>query len=191
MLQIGNKIYSFDLFEEHFVCDLEKCHGACCVQGDSGAPLEEEEAAILDVLYPAIKPFLRKKAVKFIEKSGKYVIDSDNELVTPLLNGKECVYAVFDGKIAKCGIEKAFHAGKIKFRKPLSCHLYPIRTKKYTEFEAVNYHRWPICKPATVLGKTLNVPVYEFCKDSLVRKFGEAEYKELQVAHVQLKSRGK
>lgn len=186
MLRIGNRIYSFDLFREQFVCDLEKCHGACCVHGDSGAPLETEEAEFLDENFPAIIPFLRPEAVRYIEKTGKHVIDSDNDTVTPLLNGKECAYTVFEKGIAFCGIEKAWNAGVITFRKPLSCHLYPVRKTRYKDFDAFNYHEWEICKPARVKGSTLNVPVYEFCKDALIRDIGEDEFSELKIAHRQL-----
>lgn len=191
MLQIGNNIYSLDLFDEHFVCDLEKCQGACCVIGDAGAPLEQEETLILNDIFPVIKSFLRNESVEFIEKTGKYVTDSDNELVTPLLNGKECAYAVFENGIAKCGIEKAFNAGLTIFRKPVSCHLYPIRISKFTSFEAVNYHSWSICRPATELGKSLNVPIFQFCRDALVRKYGETEFEELQIAQSHLIRRQK
>lgn len=189
MLRIGNKIYSFDLFEEHFVCDVEKCHGACCVLGDSGAPLEEDEPEILDKLFPLLKSFLRPEAFTFIEKVGRYVTDSDNDIVTPLLNGKECAYTVFENGLAQCGIEKAFNAGVIHFRKPLSCHLYPIRVTKYKDFEAINYHRWNICKPAIEKGKNLNIPVFQFCKDSIVRLYGAETFNELEVAHSQMNCR--
>jgi hypothetical protein len=185
MLQIGRQIYSFELFDEQFVCDLEKCLGACCVIGESGAPLEEEEAALLDEIYPLLEPFLREEAYSYLEKKGRHTIDQENDLVTPLLDGKECVYTVFENSIAKCGIEKAFHQGAIPFRKPLSCHLYPIRIRSYSQFDAVNYHRWPICQPATTLGKSLKVPVYRFCKDAIIRKYGQEEYSELQAAYRQ------
>lgn len=191
MLRIGNRIYSFDLFEENFVCDVEKCLGACCVLGDSGAPLEKDEPEILDRIFPLLKPFLRPEAITFIEKVGKYVTDSDNDIVTPLLNGKECAYTVFENGIAKCGIEKAFQAGSVQFRKPLSCHLYPIRVTKYKDFEAINYHRWAICKPAIEKGNNLKIPVFQFCKDSIVRLYGEETFKELGIAHSQINSRRK
>lgn len=191
MLQIGNKVYSFDLFEEKFVCDVKKCLGACCVLGDSGAPLKEDEPEILDEIFPLLKPFLRTEAITFIEQVGRYVTDSDKEIVTPLLNGKECAYTVFENGIAQCGIEKAYHAGVTHFRKPLSCHLYPIRVTKYKDFEAVNYHRWAICKPAIENGKKLDVPVFRFCKDSILRLYGEEVYNELEVAHKEIKNRHK
>jgi hypothetical protein len=191
MIRIGNKIYSFDLFEEQFVCDLAKCRGACCVMGDSGAPLEKGEPEILDDIFPVIKPFLRPEAATYIEKVGKYVTDSDNEIVTPLLNGKECAYTVFENGIAQCGIEKAYQSGITHFRKPLSCHLYPVRVSKYKNFDALNYHRWAICKPATEKGKELQVPVFQFCKDALVRSNGQEAFDELEIAYNQLNSRRK
>ncbi len=191
MLCIGKNLYSFDIFEEHFCCDLEKCFGACCVLGDSGAPIDSDEVKILDEIFPHIKSFLRPESVKYIELVGKYVTDSDNEIVTPLLQGKECVYAVFENEIAMCGIEKAFHAGLIDFRKPISCHLYPIRKTNYKDFTAINYHRWAICKSAVVKGKNLDIPVFRFCKDALNRFKGTLEYNELEIANIQINQRPK
>lgn len=191
MLQIGNQIYSFEVFDEQFVCDLEKCLGACCVIGESGAPLEEEEAMLLDEIYPLLKPFLREEAFDYLKINGRHTTDQEDDLVTPLLDGKECAYTVFENNIAKCGIEKAFHQGAIRFRKPLSCHLYPIRIRSYSQFDAVNYHRWPICQPAVKLGESLKVPVFKFCKDAIVRKYGEQEYSELQSAYKQYREPGK
>jgi len=186
MLRIGKRIYSFDFLSEKFSCDLERCHGACCVHGDSGAPLEIEETRILDENFPAIKPFLRPEAALFIEKVGKHVIDSDTDIVTPLLNGKECAYTVFEKGIARCGIEKAWNAGAIKFRKPLSCHLYPIRKTRYKDFDAYNYHQWDLCKPARENGNNLDMPVYEFCKDALQRDIGNEEFEELRIARAKM-----
>ena len=182
MLQIDNKILSLDILEKKFVCDVEKCKGACCVHGDSGAPLEENEVTILEEEYKNIKPYLRKEGVAAIEKEGIWVIDSDNDKVTPLVNNNECAYVIFEGGIAKCGIEKAFAEGATFFQKPVSCHLYPVRTKKYKEFEGMNYDTWDICKPATKLGKKLDVPVYKFVKDALIRKYGKEWYQKLKIA---------
>ncbi len=181
MLQIENVIVSKDLLEKKFVCDLQSCKGLCCVEGDSGAPLEEEEIRILEEEFEAFKPFLRPEGIKAIEEQGLYTIDSDGDYVTPLVNGKECAYAVFDENgIAGCGIEKAFLEGKTSFQKPLSCHLYPARITEYSMFTAVNYHRWDICSSACALGEKLQVPVFRFLKDALIRKFGEAWYAELE-----------
>lgn len=183
MLQINDKIIGVSLLEEKFVCDIEKCRGACCVQGDAGAPLLEEELPELREIFPALKPYLRRESIKAIELQGTYVIDeSDGEPVTPLLNEKECVYAVFEDGIARCAIEKAWFDNKTSFRKPVSCHLYPVRVKEYENFTAVNYDRWPVCKPAIPNGEKLDVPVYMFCKESIVRRFGKKFYKELEIA---------
>jgi hypothetical protein len=183
MLQINDKVVGLSLLNEMFVCDLEKCRGACCVKGDAGAPLLEEELPVLDDIYPVIRPYLRPGAVDAIDLQGTHVRDpDDDEAVTPLLNEKECVYAVFEGGIARCAIEKAWSDGKISFRKPVSCHLYPIRVKEYDSFTAVNYDRWPICKPAIPNGQKLNIPVYVFCRDSVIRRFGETFYRELEIA---------
>ncbi len=183
MLQINDKVIGLSLLNERFVCDLESCRGACCVKGDAGAPLLEEELPVLEDSYPVIRPYLRPEAVDAIDLQGKHVRDpDDDEAVTPLLNERECVYAVFEGGIARCAIEKAWSDGKISFRKPVSCHLYPIRVKEYDSFTAVNYDRWPICKPAIRNGQKLNIPVFVFCRESVIRRFGKDFYRELEIA---------
>lgn len=183
MLQINDKIIGLSLLEEKFVCDVEQCKGACCVQGDAGAPLLEEEIPVLKEIYTLIKPYLRPESVKAIDLQGTHVVDeSDDEPVTPLLNEKECVYAIFEEGIARCAIEKAWSDGKISFRKPVSCHLYPIRVKEYENFTAVNYDRWPVCKPALLKGEKLNVPVFVFCRESIIRRFSKVFYRELEIA---------
>jgi hypothetical protein len=180
MIIIDDTLISDEVYTEYFVCDLPKCLGDCCVHGDAGAPLEKEEAKILDKIYPDVKPYLRPEGIQEIEAFGKSVKDIDGEYTTPLVKGKECAYVFFDeNKIAKCGIEKAWEEKKVDFKKPVSCHLYPIRITKYSNYEAVNYHRWPICDPARKFGKKLNVRVYEFLKESLIRKYGEDWYKQL------------
>ncbi len=184
MMEIGNKVVSLDLVTEKFVCNLDKCKGICCVEGESGAPLEDEEAKILDEEYENFAPYLRKVGREAVEKQGTWVIDSDREKVTPLIEGKECAYAIFEGEIARCGIEKAFEEGATSFRKPISCHIYPIRVKRFNSLTAVNYDRWPICDPAREFGEQENVPVYRFLKESILRKYGEEFYKKLEiVAH--------
>lgn len=183
MLQIGDKVLALSLLEEKFVCDLEKCLGACCVQGDAGAPLLDDELPLLDSIFPVLKPYLRTESVAAIESEGTYVTDvSDGEKVTPLLGGKECVYAVFENGIARCAIEKAWSEGAVPFRKPVSCHLYPVRVKEYEGFTAVNYDRWPVCKPAIANGEKQGVPVFAFCKEGLLRRFGSGFYRELGIA---------
>ena len=173
MFEIDKKIVSLDLIQAKFTCDLEKCKGYCCVYGESGAPLEEEEVYILKKIFPELKKFLRPEGILAIEKQGTFVVDEDKEKVTPLIGKMECSYAIFENGIARCGIEKAFEAGVITFRKPVSCHLYPVRIKKYEGFEAVNYDCWHVCDPARTNGKNLNIPVYVFVKDALIRKYGE------------------
>jgi hypothetical protein len=179
MLQIENTLVSIDVVKENFKCDIKKCKGLCCVHGDSGAPLEEFELSILKDIYPAIKPYLRYEGIITIENEGNYVIDKDKEYVTPIINGKECAYTVFENGVAKCGIELAFINKKTEFRKPLSCCLYPVRIKKHNTFDAVNYDRWTICEPARELGNIMNLPVYKFVEDALISKYGKEWFKKL------------
>ena len=182
MLQIGNAIVSLDVIEKKFICDFGKCKGVCCIEGDSGAPLDEDEKTILEEIYPDIKEYLTDKGIEEIEKQGTSVIDADGDLVTPIINDKECVYTIFENGAALCGIEKAFLDGKINYHKPISCSLYPIRIEKYPEFDAVNYNKWTICAPARELGFKMGTPVYKFLKEPLIRKYGEDWYKELEYA---------
>jgi hypothetical protein len=179
MLQIENTLVSIDVVRENFKCDIKKCRGLCCVHGDSGAPLEKYELNILKNIYPVIRPYLRSEGIRTIENEGSYIIDKDKEYVTPIIEGKECAYTVFENGIAKCGIELAFINKKTNFRKPLSCCLYPVRIKKYKTFDAVNYDRWTICEPAREFGNKLNLPVYKFVEDALIIKYGRAWVKKL------------
>ena len=184
MIQIGKTLVSLDILEKEFVCDLSACKGACCVEGDAGAPLEEEEVGLLQEEWEKIKPYIREEGIAAIEAQGTFVIDPyDQEKVTPLVEGKECAYTIFDEKgVAGCGIEKAWQDGATQFRKPVSCHLYPIRISKHKDFEAVNYDKWKICSPACACGKKLGIEVFRFVKEALIRKYGEAWYKDLEVA---------
>lgn len=183
MIQIDDKIITLDVIEEHFICDLAACLGTCCVEGDSGAPLEDEEVKILEDLLPVVWDDLSPKAKEIIKKQGVAYKDTDGEMVTSIVNDKDCVFTYYDEtRICKCAIEKAYKEGKTDFYKPISCHLYPIRLQKYYDFTAVNYHRWQICKPATVLGRKEGVAIYQFLKEPLIRKFGEAWYTELCLA---------
>lgn len=182
MIVHGKTILSEDIKDKQFVCNISKCKGICCVEGDSGAPLESNEIPIMEEIFAKVKPYLRPEGVKAIEEQGTWVIDDEDDLTTPLVNGNECAYVVFDDKgITKCGIEKAYEDGVIDYQKPISCHLYPIRTKKYDNFEALNYDRWDICSDACSLGEELQVPVYKFLKDPLIRKYGETWFAELEV----------
>ena len=182
MIEIDNKLLSEDLFKKEFVCNLSSCKGACCVEGNAGAPVAEEEAAILESIYPKVKPYLSEKGIREIEKVGTSV-DGIGEKETPIIDGKECAYTIFekDGS-AKCGIEQAYNDGVIDWKKPISCHLYPIRIAKYTDFEALNYDRWSICSAACTLGEELKVPVYQFLKEPLIRKYGNGFYEKVKIA---------
>jgi len=182
MFQVGKTIITEDLFEKEFVCNLKACKGICCVEGDSGAPLLEEEKAILDSIYSEVKPYLTDAGRKAIESQGKYVIDKQGDLTTPLINDKECAFVTQneDGTYL-CGIEKAFLDKKIDWQKPISCHLYPIRVQDFVEFQAVNYNEWDICSDACELGKQLQVPLYKFLKEPLIRKFGKDWYDEVAI----------
>lgn len=183
MIEIGDKLISEDIFSEEFVCNLARCKGACCVEGDAGAPLDADETKILADIFPKIKEYLRPEGIAAIEAQGTHVVDIDGDLVTPLVNGRECAYVVFDTQgVTKCGIEKAYENGAVEWQKPISCHLYPIRAVEYRNFTALNYHEWPICSPACELGKELQVPVYKFLKTPLIRKYGEEFYETLSDA---------
>ncbi len=180
MLAIGKTLISDDVVAECFICDIEACKAACCVEGDAGAPLTEEETHILEREVEKIRPFLHPEGWAEIQKQGSWVRDADGEKCTPTLGGRECAYAIKGEKgILSCGIERAWEAGQSSIRKPVSCHLYPIRIKEYQDFTAVNYHRWNICSPACVFGKKQGVKVYQFLKEALIRRFGEAWYEEL------------
>ena len=184
MLVIDNTLITDEVLEKHFVCDLNACKGACCVKGDYGAPLEDDELEQLDKVYSKVKPYMTPAGIEAVEKQGKYLLYEKKEWVTPLIKGKECAYTFFDeAGVAKCAIEKAYYEGKVKWKKPISCHLYPIRiTKQKNGLEALNYDKWSICKAACKLGDSLKVTVYKFLKDSLTRKYGKEWYKQLEVA---------
>lgn len=183
MIQIDDTIIALDVVEESFLCDLSACMGECCVEGDSGAPLETEEVEILKDILPHVWDDLSPAAQAEIEQTGVAYEDTDGEMVTSIVNGKDCVFTYYDEKgICKCAIEKAYKAGKIDFYKPISCHLYPIRIQKYRDFTAVNYHRWRICKAAVALGEKKGLKIYQFLEQPLVRKFGKEWYEQLCIA---------
>lgn len=181
MIEIDNKLISDQIVEEEFVCDLDKCKGGCCVDGDAGAPLTQEEANIIEDLYPKLKPHLMPQAIREIEENGAYTFDDEYDIVTPTINGGICAYGYYDEKnIVRCAIEKLYLAGETDFRKPISCHLFPIRVTETKEYELLNYEPRPkLCAPACKLGKKLKVPVYVFLKDALIRKYGEEFYEAL------------
>ncbi|WP_431132566.1 DUF3109 family protein [Psychroserpens mesophilus] len=181
MFQLGKTIVSENIIEKDFVCNLSACKGACCIDGDAGAPLDSKEVKILKDIYPKVKPFLRKEGIAAIEAQGTHITTEFGDFETPLIDGADCAYVIFDNKkTALCGIEEAYNQGEVSWKKPVSCHLYPIRIKDYSEFSAVNYDKWDICDDACVLGKELQVPVYKFVKEALIRKFGEDWYTELE-----------
>jgi hypothetical protein len=183
---IQDILVSEDVLTEHFACQLDACKGACCWEGDFGAPLEAEEVDTLKAIYEEVKPFLRKEGVEMIEATGVSIYYKEMKAPgTPLLPGGACAFLTFEENgIAKCGIEKAFEAGVTDFRKPISCHLYPVRVSKNKKvnFEALNYDRWDICSSACAAGKKARMPVFRFVKAALIRKYGIAFYEELEAA---------
>ena len=187
MFQLGKTIVSEEILERDFVCNLSACKGNCCIDGDAGAPLSAEETKIMQEIYPKVKPYLRPEGIAAIEAQGTWVKGEDGDFETTLIEGKDCAYVIFDGATALCGIEQAYNEGIVSWKKPVSCHLYPIRVKDFSEFTAVNYDKWDICNDACTLGKELQVPVYKFVKEALVRKFGEDWYLELEKVALDLK----
>ncbi len=181
MILVENTIISDNIADKEFVCHLQKCKGKCCVAGDLGAPLEDEEIEFLRQDYEQIKPYLSAAGRHEITQQGFYVLDDEGDKGTPLINNQECAYAVYNqNNILKCGIEQAYLDGKTTFRKPISCHLYPIRIEKYPDCEALNYDVWDICSDACKLGARLGVAIYQFLKEPLIRKYGEDWYKKLE-----------
>lgn len=189
LVEIDDKIVSTQVFDKKFVCDLNACKGACCIEGDAGAPLTQEEVSILSDNLETIKPYMREEGVKAVEASGVSYLDEEGEPVTTLVNGGECAFVFFDENgITKCGVEAAYLDGKTDFKKPISCHLYPIRVKQFNEYKALNYDKWSICEPACACGDALDVPVFRFLKEPLIRAFGENFYQELEKVDGELKS---
>lgn len=180
IVEIGNKLVSASLLEKRFVCDLNACKGACCVEGDAGAPVTLAEISMLESILEKVKPYMTEKGIEAVENMGVFYMDEDNDPVTTLTEGGACAFTVFeeDGT-AKCGIEKAYYDKEIKWKKPLSCELFPIRVKEYTQFTAVNFEEIDICKPACSCGEKLNIPVYKFLKAPIIRGFGEEFFNEL------------
>lgn len=179
MIQIENQIISVDIFEKHFFCDLKSCKGACCVEGDSGAPLDDCELQKLKDSYDKIKPYMKKAGIKKVEKTGLAVYDEEGDLTTSLINNRECVFVTEENGISFCAIEKAYLDGKTDFKKPISCHLFPIRITQYEEFEAINYEKIKICNPACSCGEKLKIPLYVFLKEGLIRRYGNNWYNKL------------
>lgn len=191
MIQIDDTIISIDCLSEKFCCDLDACAGACCIEGDAGAPVDLDEVEQLEAALPVVWNDLSASAQTVIDKQGVVYTDEEGDLVTSIVNGKDCVFTCYDEKgCCFCALEKAYRAGKTNFYKPLSCHLYPIRLKKIGDMTALNYHRWDVCKAAVCKGEQLNLPVYRFLKEPLIRCFGQAWYDELEKAVEELKEQG-
>ena len=193
MIAIDNVLLSDQIIRDQFVCDLSKCKGACCVDGDAGAPLDKNELKEIDAVQEAVLPYLSEQSREEIDRQGRYVFDKEYGWVTPTINSQICVYGITDNAgIVKCGIEQAYLDGKIKWKKPISCHLFPIIVKKSNDgvTEFANYEpREDNCKAACALGKKLKVPVYEFLKEPIVRKFGPAFYDTLESTAVHMKKK--
>lgn len=191
MIQIDDTIISIDCLSEKFCCDLEACKGACCIEGDAGAPVELDEVAQLEEALPVVWNELSAAAQAVIDRQGVVYTDEDGDLVTSIVHGKDCVFTCYDScGNCFCALEKAYRKGRSSFYKPASCHLYPIRIKKIGDMTALNYHRWDVCRMAVEKGRQLNLPVYRFLKEPLVRRFGEAWYQELESAVEELKEQG-
>ena len=188
IIEIDNVLVSSAILTESFVCDYAKCHGVCCVIGDSGAPLEEKECSLLESEKGKIFKYLRPEGILSIKEQGPFVRDTDGDLVTPLVNGEECAYALFDeNNNCFCGIEVAHDKGDSELKKPVSCWLYPIRVSKLSNgMTALNLHEWHICLDAFAKGKKEGVPVYQFLREPLIFAFGKEFYEKLEYAHKEL-----
>lgn len=182
MIQIEDALISFDIFEKNFCCDLAVCKGKCCIEGDSGAPLEEDEPEKISREYEQIKAYMKPEGICAVEEQGWAVTDRDGDLVTPLIAGRECAYAIDENGACWCAIEKAWTEGKCSFRKPQSCHLYPIRISRYGDFEALNYNKWDVCACARIKGEQEGIPLYRFLKEALIARYGEEWYEQLEYA---------
>lgn len=181
MFIIDDVLVSEELLSEQFVCDLSKCKGGCCVEGDCGAPITQEEAHAIEDAYPVFRDLLPARAQQLVEEEGTYTFDEEFGLVTPVMEEGICAFGFYDESgIVKCAIEQKFREGKLEFNKPVSCHLFPIRVTEKGDFIALNYEPRPgLCKPACKLGKSLKVPVYTFLKEPIIRRFGTAFYEAL------------
>lgn len=190
MIEILNTLVSLDLFKEFFCCDLDKCHGLCCVEGDAGAPVTPDEVEMLEEAYEKLHEDLPLQAQQQIEKEGVVYPDKEGELVTQIINGKDCVFAKHEGACALCVIDSAYRNGKFHWQKPISCALYPVRLSTVGGMTAVNVHKWDVCQPARKLGAALHLPVYQFLKEPLIRRFGQAWWDECDIAARELKNAG-
>lgn len=183
MFDIQGKLVSLDLAERYFCCDLEKCLGECCIEGDAGAPITEEERTKLEKCLPAVWDMLLDSAKDRIKEEGVAYIDEEGDLVTQIVDGKNCVFTTYGaGGMCWCALERAYREGKTDFRKPASCALYPLRVKEYDKFTAINYHRWKICRCAEVMGRAKGIRLYEFMEKPVTEVYGKEFYDELKLA---------
>ena len=183
MIEIDDKIVSADLLRECFACDLTQCKGICCVEGNAGAPLEADEVETLEREYAAYRPYMTPEGIEAVERQGFMVVDDDGDYTTPLVNDAECAYSRNENGVTLCAIEKAWLEGKTPFRKPISCHLYPIRLVHFSNGSiGRNYHRWSVCEPARRCGRKLGIRVYESLREPIIRRFGEEFYRALEAA---------
>ena len=188
MIEIDDKIVSLDLLREYFLCDLPRCKGLCCVEGNAGAPLEAEEVGLLKAEYEHYKPYLTGEGIAAIEQQGFMVPDEEGDLTTPLVNNAQCAYAYTENGITLCAVERAYREGRCGFRKPISCHLYPIRVVRFSNGTlGLNYHRWEVCRPAVACGRKAGIPVYKALREPIIRRFGEEFYKALEAAEEYLR----
>ncbi len=183
MIEIDDKIVSADLLRECFACDLRKCKGICCVEGNAGAPLEMDEVDILEQEWENFRPYMTREGVEAVERQGFMVYDEEGDYTTPLVNDAQCAYSYFSDGITYCAIERAWKEGKTSFRKPISCHLYPIRVARFSNGSiGLNYHRWEVCRAARECGRKLGLPLYKALREPIVRRFGEEFYAQLETA---------
>ena len=189
MVEVNGVVVSFDVFKERFLCALEGCNGACCIEGDAGAPITPDEVKEVEALLPEIWDELLPEAREVIERQGISYHDPSGELVTSIVNGKNCVFTCYDERgCCYCAIERAYRQGRVPFYKPISCHLYPIRVTQFRNGSyGLNYHRWAVCRDAVECGKKLGVPVYKALKEPIIRRFGEEFYKALEAAEEYIK----
>lgn len=191
MVEIQNTLVSLDLFREKFCCDLNACGGACCIEGDAGAPVKEEEIAELETAAETVLDELSADAQAVIKAQGVVYIDRDGDFVTSIVDGKDCVFTCRNEHgHCLCALERAYRAGRIPFKKPVSCSLYPVRLSTVGGMTAVNYHRWEVCRPAVELGRKLDIPVYKFLKEPLIQAFGKEWWDECDIVAEELKKQG-
>ncbi len=187
IIEVENTLISSEIFSVNFVCNLEKCKGACCIEGDRGAPLEKEEIQFIETQLEAIRPYMTDAGRQLLDSEGFHEGEEIDDIATTCLPTGECVFVYKENGILGCAMEKAFKEGKTDFYKPISCHLYPIRINKIGDFDAVNYHEWNICKAACSLGNDLNIPTFRFLKEPLIRKYGAPWYNEIELIFQEFK----